>query len=815
MWYPLEISNPDPWYSAGNPVTHVCRKECCSACFNKYIINLPLSFSCTLCSSVWYCSQTCMDSVKTFHSEFECARFREIGALQTGKGFTKLLETADTHLSPESTLMRDSYDRTAIMELARWILSFCIRVEIEHEFSPTPELLLGLPTVSDFWQLVPNTESASAEYVSQLRGLHHLFSTLRTAKSLRGSSRPLFAALFHSAIPEPIDLIKLISIKQCNGFGLWDPEGECLGHAIYPSASYFNHSCDRNLERPVGMKLAPSIPSFGSSGASNEETGYPHAIREALDLQVDVLMVAKCDIEMGEEVTHSYITCDGGREERQKSLKEGYYFDFTKFHSEFECARFREIGALQTGKGFAKLLASADTHLSPESTLMRDSYDRADVMELARWILSFCIRVEIEHEFEPTTLLEGLPTLSDFWQLVPNTESVSTEYVSQLRGLHHLFSTLHTAKSLHGSSRPLFAALFHSAIPEPIDLLKLISIKQCNGFGLWDPEGECLGHAIYPSASYFNHSCDKNLERQIGMKLAASPPPPACVSSSGASNEEIGYPHAIREALDLQADVLMVAKSDIGMGEQVTLSYVTQACDSGREERQKYLKDFYYFDCHRLLGSSKPKTPAPTVQDAIRNIDERADSVEVKIKRLDAELIKYKEQMGKMRDGPGKDAVKQKALRVLKQKKLYEGQKDQLMAQTWNMEQASMTTENLKNTLVTVDAMKAANKEMKTQYKKINLDKVEQLQDEMEDLMEQANEIQETMGRSYGLPDGLDEDDLEAELDALGDELYEEDEEIPSYLQDDIPELPATSTSDPLHMPAETNKPLQEPAMKA
>ena len=32
----------------------------------------------------------------------------------------------------------------------------------------------------------------------------------------------------------------------------------------------------------------------------------------------------------------------------------------------------------------------------------------------------------------------------------------------------------------------------------------------------------------------------------------------------------------------------------------------------------------------------------------------------------------------------------------------------------------------------------------------------------MEDMLEQANEIQEVMSRSYGLPDGLDEDSLDA-----------------------------------------------------
>ena len=36
------------------------------------------------------------------------------------------------------------------------------------------------------------------------------------------------------------------------------------------------------------------------------------------------------------------------------------------------------------------------------------------------------------------------------------------------------------------------------------------------------------------------------------------------------------------------------------------------------------------------------------------------------------------------------------------------------------------------------------------------------LQYDMEDLMEQANEIQESMSRNYAVPDDLDEADLEA-----------------------------------------------------
>ncbi|ORY47105.1 hypothetical protein LY90DRAFT_415426 [Neocallimastix californiae] len=161
----------------------------------------------------------------------------------------------------------------------------------------------------------------------------------------------------------------------------------------------------------------------------------------------------------------------------------------------------------------------------------------------------------------------------------------------------------------------------------------------------------------------------------------------------------------------------------------------------------------------RIFGSKKP---APTLEDAISNTDGRVDSVEVKIRRLDAELSKYKDQMSRMRDGPAKNSVKQKAMRVLKQKKMYEQQRDQLMQQSFNMEQTSFATENLRNTVTTVNAMKQANKQLKKQYKKVNIDKIEAMQDEMEDLLDQANEIQEALGRSYNLPEDIDEADLEA-----------------------------------------------------
>lgn len=56
---------------------------------------------------------------------------------------------------------------------------------------------------------------------------------------------------------------------------------------------------------------------------------------------------------------------------------------------------------------------------------------------------------------------------------------------------------------------------------------------------------------------------------------------------------------------------------------------------------------------NRLFGESASK-PKPNLSDAIAATDVRIDSIEVKIRKLDAELTKFRDQMKRMKDGPGK-----------------------------------------------------------------------------------------------------------------------------------------------------------------
>lgn len=190
---------------------------------------------------------------------------------------------------------------------------------------------------------------------------------------------------------------------------------------------------------------------------------------------------------------------------------------------------------------------------------------------------------------------------------------------------------------------------------------------------------------------------------------------------------------------------------------------------------------------NRLFGS-RSKVPKPGLKDAIGNVETRISEIDVKLAKINGELSQYQRKLANMREGPGKQAIKQRALKVLRQRKQVEAQKDQLESQTWNMEQASMTQDNLRNTMVTIDAMKTANKELKKQYGKVNIDKIEDMQDEMAELLDTADELQDTMSRNYSLPEDVDETELDAELEALGDDVeLEQPQDAPSYLMDEAP----------------------------
>ncbi|KAF8068222.1 VPS60-2 [Scenedesmus sp. PABB004] len=217
----------------------------------------------------------------------------------------------------------------------------------------------------------------------------------------------------------------------------------------------------------------------------------------------------------------------------------------------------------------------------------------------------------------------------------------------------------------------------------------------------------------------------------------------------------------------------------------------------------------------RIFGAPKKKEPAPTLEQAGDRLTGRGDRLDEQINKLDAQLVKFREQIKKTRPGPGQEALKRRALTVLKQKRMYEQQRETLYAQQFNMEQTRFTVESIQDTVQTVQALKAANTQMKGAMKankELDLSFIDKLQEDLADMADLTGEINEAMGQSYAIPDDVDEADLMAELDALEGDLALEDAAGagPSYLQEpELPELPAApqgEAEEELGLPAVAQK---------
>lgn len=216
----------------------------------------------------------------------------------------------------------------------------------------------------------------------------------------------------------------------------------------------------------------------------------------------------------------------------------------------------------------------------------------------------------------------------------------------------------------------------------------------------------------------------------------------------------------------------------------------------------------------RVFGARKKKEPAPSLEDTTSSLNSRGENIDEKIRKLEGELSRFRDQLKRVK-GPAQAAIKQRALRVLKQKRMYEQQRDQLYNQSFNLEQVAFATQNIKDTQATVASMKSAAKEIKKEYKKVDINEIENLNDEMADMLDLTNEIQETLGQTFGVPDDIDEEELMGELDALEDEMLNEEVEegaAPSYLTEEVEADALSLPSAPDGAPAVSDDPLAAPA---
>lgn len=170
----------------------------------------------------------------------------------------------------------------------------------------------------------------------------------------------------------------------------------------------------------------------------------------------------------------------------------------------------------------------------------------------------------------------------------------------------------------------------------------------------------------------------------------------------------------------------------------------------------------------RFLGSEpkESRKAAPT-------LDEASEKVGLQIANLDRKIDNCLEEVKKNMARSSDPRAKQKAMSILKQKKVYETQREQLVATQFNIDNLQDQTEQAAITAMTVAAMEAGTKKLQQAQKNMNVTKVEELTDEMANLNDEMAEVNKLLaGSSLGTGvSAAEQDELEDEFNMMQEEM--------------------------------------------
>jgi charged multivesicular body protein 5 len=212
---------------------------------------------------------------------------------------------------------------------------------------------------------------------------------------------------------------------------------------------------------------------------------------------------------------------------------------------------------------------------------------------------------------------------------------------------------------------------------------------------------------------------------------------------------------------------------------------------------------------NRLFGiDPNKKKDQITLEQATSKLDTRIQSLDTKITSLDNELAQLQKQLSLTRPGSStRETLRGQARTLLSQKRLFQMQRQKLAGQSMNLFQMEMASSSLADATDTLEAMKLAKKQLQKNISKANPEMAEVLGEEVSELVSDAWEVQELLGRSYAVDDGaqlVDEFELEEELkmleetsgiDGSENDLFERARS--DTIKIDLPELPTSFLSYP------------------
>ncbi|KYR02389.1 SET domain-containing protein [Tieghemostelium lacteum] len=218
-----------------------------------------LPYSCNQCDQVYYCSLECRDYSLAhpleLHNNMECLALRNLKIPAN---------TFTFHQITEIRMMINLFSKLA------YITADSDREYLQHQYEQIQHL------IGEFG----NTDAFSKEDLKMIKKMAHI---------IRRSFQ-----MYHYELDDGV-VEEMLAKSQRNCFGIWKNFEQSLGLAMYPSSSFFNHSC------------------------------YPNCCRVQFGAFIKILPIRPID--ENEELNISYISVNQSQHERKSILLEGYCFE--------------------------------------------------------------------------------------------------------------------------------------------------------------------------------------------------------------------------------------------------------------------------------------------------------------------------------------------------------------------------------------------------------------------------------------------------------------------------------------------------------
>ena len=169
------------------------------------------------------------------------------------------------------------------------------------------------------------------------------------------------------------------------------------------------------------------------------------------------------------------------------------------------------------------------------------------------------------------------------------------------------------------------------------------------------------------------------------------------------------------------------------------------------------------------------KKEQPTLEQTQATMNSRVDELTTKINDI-TQQIRYNLDMSNKTSGSESQRYKQKAVMLMKQKKQLEQHRNMTEQHQMNLQSMQIQVDQMKDYQQVYETMQASNRQMQQLANQFDLNRIEDIQDQMMNFAEDQIEIGEILSQDIT---AMDFGNLDDELAELGDEMFDGDMTLP------------------------------------